>query len=803
MKLVNSFQFPGEEGINIFEAESRNGKSTASRIAVVYGANGSGKTTLGKKLLYSRDSGIKWGLISENGEVEIREDIEVKLFNEDFITTQLRFKDDGSEVEGLQAVVLFGAQVEQEEDLERLTEDLNLAENQLESLENERNSLDGKKGRILECKNIVKNELKNTKWHDYVAKARGIKTARVGDGELSRLKALVSKQLPSVEDLTNRLNQTLEAVERGSGSEKVNVYPTELAHPTSLDEWTDMFKQTPKIDTQNNEVLKYIEGQKKVGGVEALQVARSAFLERNEETCPTCLRDLNKAERTILKEALQLVYEDVARDDLKKSLKQLPSLVKLEPATNIFLTCDKIGFSKSEFDRVYRDLVDEIEIVETHRKEKLESPEAVIVWNSDPLLQAIDSYNDKVQIIRDEIDKFNSDIDEFNRNKDLLQSLADQLAFLHPAVAKSVKDLFQCQQRLNDLEKSLLIDARSRVQSLRSEIDELNAKKGDFSLSVDVMNQFLTSVFAEKGRLKVCYAERRKGFEIYSKNRLVRCADLSTGERNIIALAYYFTSCIERCSIDNLYSSKFLFVLDDPLSSFDSDNKYGVLVLLRQILSRFIQHSESQFIILTHDIGVAQDFSSVISLIPNARASFLEISSGKVVGRPIGKINAYSAILRKIYTFSMLEDVEDSSLGVDEVLMPTGNEMRQFLESFAEFHFGVGISDLPQLKVAKKAFEESSADLSEYLAAPMYKLLLHGESHTSDLVRAGNFDTGPLFGPKERQTICRELLCLIHVIAPWHLQSRLSLNPSGSEYSNLVCSLVDWGAAVENRNLSF
>ena len=50
---------------------------------------------------------------------------------------------------------------------------------------------------------------------------------------------------------------------------------------------------------------------------------------------------------------------------------------------------------------------------------------------------------------------------------------------------------------------------------------------------------------------------------------------MSLGERNIIALCYFFTQILSNQDIGKLYQDEELVVIDDPISSFDFENKVG------------------------------------------------------------------------------------------------------------------------------------------------------------------------------------------------------------------------------------
>ena len=71
-----------------------------------------------------------------------------------------------------------------------------------------------------------------------------------------------------------------------------------------------------------------------------------------------------------------------------------------------------------------------------------------------------------------------------------------------------------------------------------------------------------------------------------------------------------------------MYSSEFLLVIDDPVSSFDMENRVGILSFLRfkinQILSSCVT---SKILVMTHDLSVLFDLQKAMDEIASACAA--------------------------------------------------------------------------------------------------------------------------------------------------------------------------------------
>ena len=68
-----------------------------------------------------------------------------------------------------------------------------------------------------------------------------------------------------------------------------------------------------------------------------------------------------------------------------------------------------------------------------------------------------------------------------------------------------------------------------------------------------------------------------------------------------------------------MYNQERLLVIDDPISSFDIENRIGILSYIKFQLNNFLNgHTETKSIILTHDIQTLYDLEKLVSEIINS-----------------------------------------------------------------------------------------------------------------------------------------------------------------------------------------
>lgn len=100
---------------------------------------------------------------------------------------------------------------------------------------------------------------------------------------------------------------------------------------------------------------------------------------------------------------------------------------------------------------------------------------------------------------------------------------------------------------------------------------------------------------------------------IKSRGQPVKPEQISCGERNALALCYYFTEIAKDTDARNMYSSEVLLVIDDPVSSFDLENRVGIISFLRLKLAQVFSACETtKGLIMTHDISVLLDLDKAL-----------------------------------------------------------------------------------------------------------------------------------------------------------------------------------------------
>lgn len=122
---------------------------------------------------------------------------------------------------------------------------------------------------------------------------------------------------------------------------------------------------------------------------------------------------------------------------------------------------------------------------------------------------------------------------------------------------------------------------------------------------------------------------------------------LSFGEKNTIAFAFYVIDCINKLNRRDA-GVKYLFILDDPISSHDIFRKYSTVDVLNKHLIK-IMHDEDVFIIFTHEFEMMLPIrETIISSQENSNFIGLKSKNGHITPEKITNSNLINTIARLI-----------------------------------------------------------------------------------------------------------------------------------------------------------
>ncbi len=144
--------------------------------------------------------------------------------------------------------------------------------------------------------------------------------------------------------------------------------------------------------------------------------------------------------------------------------------------------------------------------------------------------------------------------------------------------------------------------AEADVRGNESRLRELQAKVTSSRPVIDRINRLLESVGFESFSLAES-AEVENGYTLVRSDGEIATETLSEGERTFIAFLYYYQS-LQGSPQDDAESHDLLAVVDDPISSLDSEVLHSVSTLIRKIVEDIPAGlgRVRQLLLLTHNV---------------------------------------------------------------------------------------------------------------------------------------------------------------------------------------------------------
>ena len=326
---------------------------------------------------------------------------------------------------------------------------------------------------------------------------------------------------------------------------------------------------------------------------------------------------------------------------------------------------------------------------------------------------------------------------------------------LDGVASKYADEIYRKNMELSDLGKVLEL-----------EIEKLENKKKEESHGKinGYMNKLLQGVYGER---KICVeSDGCFGYKVKSGSVFIQPSKLSTGEQNILALCYFFAKVSEG---DGYFDRNQIIVLDDPLSSFDDGNKYGVTTLLGYLCQAILDKaSKTKLIIMTHDSSFALNMSKMVKAIDSNKLSCWELQKDSLEPLKETKfedIDRYAGALRNMYDFAMQ--------GGNVTVIPSPNDVRRVWEAFLSFELGeTSIANMDSIKNLSAHFSDNRK-VEKFMKVFIPQLFINNDSHAKSQVMNGNLYLTPTLEGKPYEDFVKNIVCFMHIVSPYHIAWRI------------------------------
>lgn len=737
-------------------------KNATCRISNIYGKNGSGKTTISKAIKGNSLEKLNIKFIdSENNEIICDTREKIYVYDEEFIDTNVKTSEDG-----IKTVIMLGEQKELDDKIIKLKEERDNLKKKETKLKSEIEKFQNSNNNIspLYFKNLIEQKLKDG-WAVRDKEIKGNKRNSSFQyneliGRINKVKGENNNKKVLLEEYSKLLNT----------HQKVSTGTSKLIK--SLDKITffsENYESTNKLLKKKVEIPEFTEREKIIlekiedGEQKFYEAVREEFKKDEVDICPYCFQSISNIKDEIVASINKVLNKDVEqhKEELEKIKQKYMILPELDD--DFKMLDEKLFLEMNNLQARINNQVKEIQLALDYKINNVYTPSE---YKNNDILDLEKEYNTLIDALENKRREFNLAIDDKEKNNILLNKLNLQISWCD--IEDNYK-LYEIQEKQFEQIKVDLKQNDEKIKETKEEITKLESEKQNVKIANDKINIFLEYIFMSKNKLRIEYDVNKKIYLVKSHNKDIRPKDLSTGERNIIALCYFFVKILENTSEINEFKEEIFIVLDDPISSFDMENKVGLFTFFRMMFNKIMKNNEkSKIISFTHSLETMFNLEKICSDIKinlNITYCLLELKDSKLEDFAYKRRNDYKKMLEDIYKYAKIEDdkIENE---LDDTI---GNTMRKLLEAYSTFNYNKGIEEVTRNKNILEKVEDE--DIKQYFENFMYRLILNNESHTFDETRSLNFYD--FISRDEKIKTARSILILLNILDNTHLKSYL------------------------------
>lgn len=757
-----------------------------NRVALLYGKNGSGKSTIAQGFREYRESvnPRTVALNPLNGSTSIKISPSGKpekfyVFDENYISSRVKVRDSG-----LDAIVLFGEQVSLEKQIAEIEKKLADKKKEVSTQDNECLKFQDSKDitspdywRATICDTLREKD----GWADIGSKIKRQKVKfSVNDTEISKIgKLCPAKQIDQLRSDFNSLYARFLSIDADTTLLPNNIF--RLPDIASVESHTlSLLSQVidkPELTQREQEILKLF-------NLSCITDSKLFLSDERNIICDKCLQPISADYRT---EALRKIDKILNREveEFKNKLEKL----------KISEVDEKTFFPYNELPS-FKTLCAKIECfnkaVCSHNnaiQAKIDEPFMPHIYDTSiGLTNAANSLLVILTALDNEIIEFNQMVKDISETQKTLLTLNDNIA--HYAIERSFAAYLAQRTAKNaaDAKKQKLLAEQTLLEQNKAALD---LQRKNYRIAAEEINDSLKYIFFSNKRLTLKLGDDQL-YHLRSNGIVVNPSKVSCGERNAIALCYYFTEIAKGMDAKSKYSDELFLVIDDPISSFDIENRIGILSFLRWKLEQVLVGSPTtKILLMTHDVSVVFDFEKALEEISKhcqKNSCYAEFRVFQLEDKALHDFsnshNEYTHLLQMVYQYAKANNPNDD---LDLVI---GNVMRRVLETFTSFSFKKGINDV-RLEDKYLALLPDDATRTYYQNL-MYRLVLNTESHAEEGIKAApETSFWSHLSSTEKGRTAKDVLCFIYCLNSPHLLSHLP---------EAETDLKTWSLAIENSN---
>lgn len=748
------------------------------RMNIVYGRNGSGKSTIARSFREQQPdrqaiNPRRYYQLSfdDSGNLPADTCNHLFVFNEDFIDDNIKFKD------SLKSIIRIGASAELDAPIQEAKNHISKLKEQKVRIQDELDTLNGTpttKGSIKEADKEIKENMK--KQGGYADRLNKI------DGKQNLVSSVLNPVLCfnrgdvlpiSISEAAKKLDKDIIRFHSFQSGSPLSWCPPSLSPLPDLNVINGILSQSVRpaeLSSEEDAILADIS--QALAGEHFMEKTETIIISSSRQYCPLCHQHINNDHKQTLKDRL-VKFRNETVENFKDSVIQMnASVQEFRIVLPLFPSTD-YDDDLAEANQKVKELNDFISDIKVALDNKIKNPySAMQGFDKSELNTIVNECSVALTRISDDVNAYNQTFAEKDALKTSINKENIRLAYHENKV------WIDCyNDRLAEREKleADLNNLDTEIGKQNILINSLNAQVDQVDDAREQINHYLEIIFAGKKLQLVPAGKDQYKLQIKQGDyyRDIPTKAISSGERNALALAYFFACVMEKKDKNYNYSDPTLLIIDDPVSSFDSDNKAGVLSLLSDQIRKILKgNRESKVMVFTHD------FTTLRELCSQRKRLFSDNdyeTSTFTILRPSHKIKEesctrilenmeYGNDLWTIFKFADFDDPEEFD-SFDSI----GNTIRSFAESYASRMFKCPWNDL---FTDDKRLERIPDNIRDKFKAFEIRSVLNSESHGVESA----------YEPVEIRRAARILLVYLYYASYDHLYAYLVGRQTSNEW---------------------
>lgn len=726
-------------------------------LSVIYGRNGSGKTTIahciGELVKSDEEKNVDFTVSSTSTITTDKRD-SVFIFNEDFVREQVRVEKDG-----INTIVMLGEQVELDEQIAQKKEVLAKLKEEFNKLDEDRKRYDNAKENIspLYYFNQIRDALRvDGGWADIDRDVkRNTVKSRISEDVINTLLGL-DEPTENYDTLHNHVMSNLNLYRESEDAQELTWIKWSVLLPEDLKQLIDLLIKpldTPELTDREHRLLELLAQHPQHSTEETKQMVTEGWT-----FCPMCLREITEHDKATITQTLTHILNEEASQYEHLLCTELETFATVEMTLPVF----RGHLNEQELNVAQTALTNLNRILYAVQQKINQRKSDIYKTLKDPFSKEdCVAYADAVVACRKALDMIEECVKRFNDSVNKRTKLFKQIRVennllarkQHSALLRSYK-----QSKENSDKNRKLLDSKNKeCEKILMEIESLKAQKERTDIALDYINHELQYVFYSKQKVTL---ESGEGcYKLKINGKAVKPKKISVGERNVLGLCYFFAKLFGGKTEATKYTSEYLIVIDDPVSSFDYGNRVGVMSLLRFQFGNILKGNvNSRILVLSHDLHSIFDLLKIRNEVIKGKTgdrSFMELSKNKLEVKYLN--NEYKKLIEYVYSYAVDTNENDS----DEILeISIGNIMRRMLEAFSSFCYNDSFENMLRKEDILLNIPENKRN---YYGNFMYRLTLNTESHMAENVYTLNSITSCFTREEKVQTAKSVLLFLLYI----------------------------------------